>query len=124
MCDYGSVWSLRNVKTFVVNPDFRQKIIARTKISSLREYWDFEFSTLGKDAINPVSNKLDTLLSPESALERVFSEPKTEIDFNDIMFNGKILICRFSKGELKRRTRESLRYCFYSLHSASSYGKV
>jgi hypothetical protein len=99
MRQHGNVWTLRHVKTLLLHKTFRDEITSRL-LPALAEYWEYEFPNLGKDVINPVTNKLDGLMPPESALERIFSEPDNELDFFDIVNSGKILICRFAKGEL------------------------
>ena len=91
---------LKDLETFLTRADVRGEITARNPHSSLRDFWEHTFPTLGKGAVNPVLNKLSSLLAPTSDLERVFSSTANSLDFPALMDGGKIFIANLAKGKL------------------------
>lgn len=92
--------TLRDLRTIFTSPSFREDIAYGAEQETLREFWQKEFPSIEKGAVNPIINKLSALLSPTSPLERLFSRPENDLNFSEIMNTGKILIVNLSKGLL------------------------
>lgn len=92
--------TLADLRRLLINSDFRADIIRTTEEASLREFWQTEFPSMEKAAVNPIINKLSALLAPTSPLERIFSAKENDLDFSDILNTSKILIVNLSKGTL------------------------
>jgi len=91
---------LADLKTLLIDPAFQGDVVSRLPNRQLKEFWNLEYPTFPSTAPSPILNKLSAFLAPMSDLERVFSTNENDLDFTDIMDNGKILIVNLSKGIL------------------------
>jgi hypothetical protein len=92
--------TLRDLRSLFLDPSFRGRIIRSIRNASLREFWEREFPTIEKGAVNPLVNKLSAFLLPGSPLERIFSQPENDLNFTHILNTQKILIVNLAKGTL------------------------
>lgn len=92
--------TLRDLRSLFLDPSFRGRITRSVRNASLREFWEHEFPTIEKGAVNPLVNKLSAFLLPGSPLERIFSQPENDLDFTHILNMQKILIVNLAKGAL------------------------
>jgi hypothetical protein len=89
------------------NPKYRRSITKDLEDKDLKNFWDNELSKAGdfqKVKMSAgITAKIGRFLFSASA-KRVLEQPKSTIDFDDILDSGKILICNFSKGLLGEDT--------------------
>lgn len=88
---------------------FRKKIIKTLEDKNLINFWKNELGKAGdmqkvKMAAG-ITSKIGRFLFSASA-KQILEQPKSTIDFDDIINSGKILICNFSKGLLGEDTSE------------------
>ena len=86
---------------------YRRKIVKGLEDKNLKDFWDNELGKAGdfqrvKMAAG-ITAKIGRFLFSASA-RRVLEQPKSTIDFEDILASRKILICNFSKGMLGEDT--------------------
>ena len=92
--------TLADLETLLLDAGYRADVVARCQQPRLQAFWQAQFPTMSKDAVNPVLNKLADLLMPTSPLERIFSTRTNSLDLTATMDGGRILLCNLSKGEL------------------------
>lgn len=91
------------------DPKYRKNIIKTLEDKNLINFWKNEIGKAGdmqkvKMAAG-ITAKIGRFLFSASA-RQILEQPKSTIDFDDIINNGKILICNFSKGLLGEDTSE------------------
>ena len=89
--------------------DYRKKIIGKLEDKNLKNFWKNELGKAGdmqkvKMAAG-ITAKIGRFLFSAST-KQILEQPKSTIDFDDIINSGKILICNFSKGLLGEDTSE------------------
>lgn len=103
LADRGNeVHTFADIKRLLINDEYRDAIASRAadRSAQLGDYWRHEFPKLPKDATPPILNKLSQFLMPMSPMERLFSQPRNDLDAFTLMNEGKILLCNLSKGQL------------------------
>lgn len=90
-------------------PNFQKEVIKKLEDESLKDFWRQEFAKAGdfqrvKMAAGVTSKIGRFLFSP--SVKRVLEKPKSTINFDDILNEGKVLICNFSKGKLGEENSE------------------
>lgn len=95
--------------TLVMVPDlladqqFRNKIVSSLQDKVLRNFWVNEFDQmhprLRSEAIAPIQNKVGQFVASPT-IRQIIGHPKSTIDLEDIMNEGKILILNLSQGKL------------------------
>ncbi len=91
------------------DPKYRKSITKTLEDKNLINFWKNEIGKAGdmqkvKMAAG-ITAKIGRFLFSASA-RQILEQPKSTIDFDDIINNGKILICNFSKGLLGEDTSE------------------
>lgn len=91
------------------DPKYRKSIVKTLDDKNLVNFWKNEIGKAGdmqkvKMAAG-ITAKIGRFLFSASA-RQILEQPKSTIDFDDIINNGKILICNFSKGLLGEDTSE------------------
>jgi hypothetical protein len=91
------------------DPKHRNNVIKRLDDKNLINFWKNELGKAGgmqqvKMAAG-ITAKIGRFLFSASA-KQILEQPKSTIDFDDILNSGKILICNFSKGLLGEDTSE------------------
>jgi hypothetical protein len=85
------------------NDEFRKKVIPKIQDPILRNYWEYEFANytdkLRAEALAPIQNKVGQFISSQT-IRRIVSQPKSTIDLEKIMNEGKILLLNLSQGKL------------------------
>lgn len=93
----------------LTNTVFRKSVVARLTDENLKDFWKYEFSKAGDyqkvKMISPITNKIGRFLFSATA-KRILEQEKSSINFDDILDNGKILICNLSKGRIGEDTSE------------------
>lgn len=91
------------------DPKYRKSVIKTLEDKNLINFWKNEIGKAGdmqkvKMAAG-ITAKIGRFLFSASA-RQILEQPKSTIDFDDIINSGKILICNFSKGLLGEDTSE------------------
>ena len=93
----------------LTDPDFRKGVVSKLEDKRLKQFWDNQFAKAGNmqlvKMISGVTTKLERFDRSES-VRRVIEQPKSTINFDDIMNEGKILICNFARGTIGDDTSE------------------
>ncbi|HUB92972.1 MAG TPA: DUF87 domain-containing protein [Verrucomicrobiae bacterium] len=91
------------------DPKYRRSVIRKLDNKDLKNFWKNELGKAGdmqKVKMSAgITAKIGRFLFSASA-KRVLEQPKSTIDFDDIINGGKILICNFSKGLIGEDTSE------------------
>lgn len=89
------------------DPKFRKTVTKDLEDEDLRNFWKYELGKAGEfqrvKMAAGITAKIGRFLFSASA-KRVLEQPKSTIDFDEIIDSGKILICNFSKGLLGEDT--------------------
>jgi hypothetical protein len=101
--------TLFTVYDLLNDADYRKRVIKTLEDKNLKNFWKNELGKAGdmqkvKMAAG-ITAKIGRFLFSASA-KRVLEQPKSTIDFDDIINSGKILICNFSKGLIGEDTSE------------------
>lgn len=86
---------------------FRRKVVKTLTDKNLKDFWDNELGKAGEfqrvKMAAGITAKIGRFLFSASA-RRVLEQPKSTINFEDVLASKKILICNFSKGMLGEDT--------------------
>jgi len=99
--------TLFTVLRLLTDASYRKKVTKSLPDGSLKRYWKEELGKAGefqrvKISGGPIS-RIERY-ERSVAARRMLEQPKSTIDFDDILNSGKILICNFSKGRLGEDT--------------------
>ena len=90
---------------------YRNSVIKLLENEDLKHFWRNELGKAGDmqkvKMVAGITAKVGRFLFSASA-KRILEQPKSTIDFEDIINNSKILICNFSKGLIGEDTSELL----------------
>lgn len=91
--------------------DFRKQSIKNIKDENLANFWKNEFGKAGDyqhvKMIGGITAKVGRFLFSPIA-KRILEQPKSTINFEDILDNGKILLCNLAEGKLGEDTSQLL----------------
>jgi hypothetical protein len=95
--------TLFTVYKLLINTSFRKSVIRNITNENLRDFWKYEFAKAGDyqkvKMISPITNKIGRFLFSPTA-KRILEQPKSTVSFDEILNNGKILLCNLSKGKI------------------------
>lgn len=91
--------SFADLRTLLTDADYRATIVQRAA-ADYAAFWRDEYPQLTKDAARPILTRLGAVLVPGSAIKRVVSSTRNDLDIRSIMDGGKILLVNLSKGAL------------------------
>lgn len=93
------------------NPPFQKQVISKLKDENLKNFWKFEFGRAGDyqvvKMVGGVTAKIGRFLFSPTA-KRILEQPRSTINFEKIMDEGKIIICNLSQGKLGEDTSKLL----------------
>lgn len=99
------------VYNLLTDPAFQKEAMNDVDDENLKNFWKNEFGKAGDyqkvKMIGPITSRIGRFLFSPSA-KRILEQPKSTINFDDILDKGKILICNLSKGRLGEDTSEVL----------------
>jgi len=102
LLDYPEATML-SIPKILVNQNYRDKVIEKIKDPVVKDFWISEFGQYDDrfrtEAISPIQNKVGQFLAA-SMVRNILGQPKSTIDFQDIMNNRKILLMDLSKGKI------------------------
>lgn len=91
------------VYNLLTDPDFQKKAMENIEDENLKNFWKNEFGKAGDfqkvKMIGPITSRIGRFLFSPSA-KRILEQPRSSINFDQILDEGKILICNLSKGKL------------------------
>jgi hypothetical protein len=95
--------TLLDVLSLLANADYRKKVVYGLKDPVLKNFWEKEFAKmpdrLKAEAISPIQNKVGQFVTSRM-IRNILGKPKSSIDLEKIMNEGKILILNLSQGKL------------------------
>ena len=95
--------TLLTVLDILTKAHVRKQVVASLKNQVLKDFWRYEFEKLGSlqknQAVSPITNKIGGLLSSPINYQ-ILTQPKSSLDFDTIINEGKILLCDLSKGKI------------------------
>jgi len=95
--------SLLDIQPLLTDPNFRNNILSRSIDPYILSFWRNEFEkyapSLKSEAIAPILNKTGLFLS-SAPLRNIVGQKVRGFNMQEIMNEGKILICNLSKGDL------------------------
>lgn len=99
--------TLFTVYKLLINTPFRKTVVKKITDENLKDFWKYEFAKAGDyqkvKMISPITNKIGRFLFSPTA-KRILEQEKSTINFEQIMNEGKILLCNLSKGKLGEDT--------------------
>lgn len=102
LLDYPSSTML-GIMRMLADKDYRKKVVMKIEDPVIKAFWVNEFSNYNErfrsEAISPIQNKVGQFLS-SAIIRNIVAQPKSTIDMQDIMDNGKILLINVSKGKI------------------------
>jgi hypothetical protein len=101
--------TLFTVHKLLSNTQYQKSVTNFLDDENLNDFWKYEFGKAGDfqkvQMISPITNKIGRFLFSPTA-KRILEQPKSLINFDDIMDSSKILIANLSKGKLGEDTSE------------------
>ncbi len=95
--------TLQTIHDLLTKKDYRKGVVKGLKNQRLQNYWINEFEKLGSlqknTVISPITNKIGGLLTSPINYN-ILKQPKSKLDFDEIINSGKILLCDLSKGKI------------------------
>src|SRR3989304_2333638 len=95
--------TLKDVPLLLTNRSFRSHVVPKISDDILKSFWEDEFENmppnLQKEAISPILNKVGQFVT-SPLIRTVIGSPKSSIQLDDVMNQGKILISNLSQGRL------------------------
>jgi hypothetical protein len=88
--------SLIDLKDFLVDKDFREKILHTVSDPHIRNYWHKQYPLLKSNSIGPILTRLDSFLRPK--LIRNMIGQKEGLDFEAMLDAKKIILVKLSHG--------------------------
>ena len=103
--------TLFTIYKLLTNKDFRNKVVNTLDDENLKDFWNNEFGKASSwqivKMISGVTAKVGRFLYSPTA-KRIIEEPKSTINFDQILDQGKILICNLSEGKIGEDTAQVL----------------
>ncbi len=99
--------TLANVITALTNPAYRAWMIDQLKKDSkdqvLISFWENEFNKMQdkqrEEAVAPILNKVGQFVT-SPLIRRIVGQPHSSMSIDDVMNDGKIILCNLSQGRL------------------------
>lgn len=95
--------TLVDVLPLLSDADYRKRVVSQLKDQVLVNFWEREFARmpdkLKSEAISPIQNKVGQFISSKM-IRNIIGKPKSTVDLEQIMNEGKILILNLSQGKL------------------------
>ena len=103
--------TLFTINKILIDPIFRKSVVRNLTDENLLDFWKYEFAQAGDyqkvNMILPITNKIGRFLFSPTA-KRILEQPKSTINFDTIMNEGKVLLCNLSKGKIGEDNSEVL----------------
>ena len=91
------------------NKAFRKDVVDNIKDIQVKYFWTDEFERYtdrtAAEATPAIQNKIGQLTT-NPILRNIIGQPKTSIDFKDMINNKKIFLVNLAKGRIQRQTQQ------------------
>jgi len=95
--------TLLDVLNILSNRSYRMKVVAQIQDPVIKNFWVEEFEKMPEkmrsESVSPIQNKVGQFVSSQM-IRNIVGYPKSTIDLEKIMNEGKILILNLSQGKL------------------------
>lgn len=95
--------TLVDILALLSNADYRKKVVSQLVDPVLKNFWEKEFAKmpdrLKAEAISPIQNKVGQFVTSKM-IRNILGKPKSSVDLEQIMNEGKILVLNLSQGKL------------------------
>lgn len=95
--------TLLDVPNLLADSEYRKKIVSRLEDPVLKKFWLNEYEKMGErlqsEAISPILNKVGQFISART-IRNIIKHPRSTINLEEMMNNGKIIIANLSQGKL------------------------
>src|SRR3989344_3437602 len=95
--------TLLGIPRMYADKKYRTKVVESIKDPVVRNFWEGEFANwqpgFRSEAVSPIQNKVGQFLS-SSIMRNIVAQPKSTIDFREIMDERKVLLVNLSKGRI------------------------
>jgi hypothetical protein len=91
--------TLGDVKRFVVDQGFRKGVLTEVPDPDIRRFWEVEYPRIGERSVGPLLSRLDQFLRMK-LMRNVLDQGDAKLDVSRVMKEGRILLCRLSKGQI------------------------
>jgi len=118
LLDSQSGGTLIDLRRFLVESGFRNRLLATVEDPNIIYYWQHEFPLLRQHTVAPILTRLDTFLRPK--VVRNMMAQKDGLDFRDILNSQKILLVKLAQGLIGEENSYLLgTLCVAKLHQAA-----
>ncbi len=119
--------TLVDVAPLLTNDQFREKVLVKVTDPIIKRFWVDEFAgmhpRLKSEAIAPILNKIGQFVS-SPLIRNIIGSPKSTIDLQNIMDQGKILILNLSQGKIGEDNAALLGAMFITKIQLSAMSRV
>jgi DNA helicase HerA-like ATPase len=91
--------TLADLRRFLVEPNFRDRILETVEDPEVVYYWKREFTLLAGRPQAPLLTRLDTFLRPK-IIRHMVSQRKDRLDFRWMMDNRKVFLAKLAQGAI------------------------
>jgi hypothetical protein len=95
--------TLVDVLRLMADTGYRKRVVDQIKDPVIKDFWEKEFArmpdSLKAEAVSPIQNKVGQFVSSRM-IRNIIGHPKSTINLEEIMNEGKILILNLSQGKL------------------------
>jgi hypothetical protein len=95
--------TIKTILDILTKTRYRKAMVKTLENPVLQDYWTYEFEKLGSlqrnTVISPITNKIGGILSSPINYN-ILTQASGKLKFDEIMNNGKILLCDLSKGKI------------------------
>ncbi|MDA8088366.1 MAG: hypothetical protein M0Z75_16920 [Nitrospiraceae bacterium] len=100
---------LQDIERLLLDKKWRSKFLASIEDDRIQMFWELEFPLLERRGIvTSITNKLSSVLLPDSAIAPMLAQRENKIDFIKIMNDKKILICNLALGKFGKKNGQIL----------------
>jgi Type IV secretion-system coupling protein DNA-binding domain len=97
LCTPGATFF--DIQQILRDADYRKAVTRDLDFAPLREFWEYDFPQMPKDASQPILHRMSKFaLFP--TLHAMLSQPSSPLNFDQVMQEKKILLVNLSQGEL------------------------
>jgi hypothetical protein len=93
-----SIGTLGDLRRFLIEPSFRNRILATCTDPDIAYYWQKEYPILKSSSVGSILTRLDSFLRPKSIRNMVCQQ--RSLNFQELMDTNKIVLVKLSQGLL------------------------
>jgi Helicase HerA, central domain/TraM recognition site of TraD and TraG len=89
--------TLLDLRRFLVEPQFRNRVLRTVKDPHVRSWWERDFALLKGSPQASILTRLDTFLRPK-LVRNIVAQKESRLRFDEILNTGKILLVKLAQG--------------------------